>query len=437
MPPVPKWYDEERKPTKELPPAFQGAPSFINKAFWEKERTERFRIAVEQWAMYGFGVPPILGSIYVIKMLVFFCAFYFFILPKADTWIEALGRFAVLAVWIEGLGLSAGWGPLAGKTVCMTTAYHHFVRPGTIKLPSIPLFNPKANVLGLPCTRNILDVLAYIVTIGFATWLPFADTASTQRWAVIPGQWSPLPILIGMLYFGFADRTVYVAVRADYYLPYMIVFSFLPTAHQLAAAQWVILCVWLGAGLSKVGPWFDYVTGVMLSNSFTMRIVSIRRALYNFEAKSWANPKGKGSKASLDALPASLFCRLLTAFGAATEILFPTSLAIGGAFKLPGLVVGVLFHAYIMSNVPVAVPTEWNVYVVTVACFCFHPTSPDFFDGIGPMISSHPLVALAIAFICIFIPLLGNVDPSKVGFLCAYRYYAGNWPYNIYLQCQL
>jgi hypothetical protein len=42
-------------------------------------------------------------------------------------------------------------------------------------------------------------------------------------------------------------------------------------------------------------------------------------------------------------------------------------------------------------------------------------------------------VAILLAVMCVAVPLLGNFFPSRVSFLLAMRYYAGNWPFSIWL----
>jgi hypothetical protein len=47
-------------------------------------------------------------------------------------------------------------------------------------------------------------------------------------------------------------------------------------------------------------------------------------------------------------------------------------------------------------------------------------------------LGSHWLAALLLAMLVI-LPLVGNLLPRRVSFLLAMRYYAGNWPYGVWL----
>jgi hypothetical protein len=75
-----------------------------------------------------------------------------------------------------------------------------------------------------------------------------------------------------------------------------------------------------------------------------------------------------------------------------------------------------------------AVPLEWNVVVVYsgFALFWAHPDVS--LAAAGPSWLAAFLVAMLVV-----VPVLGNLFPSRVSFLLAMRYYAGNWPYSIWL----
>ncbi|WZU35651.1 hypothetical protein Rruber_05163 (plasmid) [Rhodococcus ruber] len=83
----------------------------------------------------------------------------------------------------------------------------------------------------------------------------------------------------------------------------------------------------------------------------------------------------------------------------------------------------VIFHLFITSTFPLAVPLEWNIFYCfsTVWLFGLH-MPPEFgVTGISPL-----LLAVLIGGMFLF-PILGNLFPGKISFLPAMRYYAGNW----------
>jgi hypothetical protein len=86
-----------------------------------------------------------------------------------------------------------------------------------------------------------------------------------------------------------------------------------------------------------------------------------------------------------------------------------------------------MLHGFITSNVPMGVPLEWNVMMVYGAFFLFwEHADASLLDVTLP-------VALLLVAMCVAIPLLGNVFPSRIPFLLAMRYYAGNWAYSVWL----
>jgi hypothetical protein len=104
------------------------------------------------------------------------------------------------------------------------------------------------------------------------------------------------------------------------------------------------------------------------------------------------------------------------------------ALATGEPWLSIGLAMALVLHGFITSNVPMGVPIEWNAMVVygAFALFGAHPdVSP---AGVGPA----PLAAF-LAVMLIAVPLAGNLAPARISFLLAMRYYAGNWPYGVWL----
>jgi hypothetical protein len=126
---------------------------------------------------------------------------------------------------------------------------------------------------------------------------------------------------------------------------------------------------------------------------------------------------------------------------------------IGGAdytyvWLIAGVVMGVQLHVFITSNVPLAAPIEWNILILysIFAIFWSYPdlnpfvifgisevelNSSQFTLGLSTSIGMIYALVLVIGVFCI--PLLGNLSPRRVSFLLSMRYYAGNWPYSVWL----
>jgi hypothetical protein len=82
----------------------------------------------------------------------------------------------------------------------------------------------------------------------------------------------------------------------------------------------------------------------------------------------------------------------------------------------------VIFHVHITSTIPLAVPLEWNLFMIFGILFLF-----GHYGDVPLSTFDDPLLLAILLAICVGLPVLGNFRPDKVSFLPAMRYYAGNW----------
>jgi hypothetical protein len=118
--------------------------------------------------------------------------------------------------------------------------------------------------------------------------------------------------------------------------------------------------------------------------------------------------------------------------GTLTEYSLPfLLLASAGQPTLTALCLALMaaFHGFIALNNPSGMPIEWNILMVYGGIFLFgiHP------EASLSALASMPWLLAFLLFWLVAVPALGNVFPSRVSFLLAMRYYAGNWAYNIWL----
>jgi hypothetical protein len=74
-------------------------------------------------------------------------------------------------------------------------------------------------------------------------------------------------------------------------------------------------------------------------------------------------------------------------------------------------------------------PVEWNVMMVYGGFFLF-----GYYGGVSVLgLGATPLLLAFLLVMLVAIPLYGNLVPSRVSFLMAMRYYAGNWAYSVWL----
>jgi hypothetical protein len=89
-----------------------------------------------------------------------------------------------------------------------------------------------------------------------------------------------------------------------------------------------------------------------------------------------------------------------------------------GTLAVIGMIV---FHVHITSTFPLAVPLEWNLFMIFGILFLFGHY------GDAPFAIHDPLLAVLLLLIGVGLPVLGNFRPDLVSFLPGMRYYAGNW----------
>lgn len=378
---------------------------------------QRGAMVCDAWAMDGYGTPVAAYAFYALKMALYIAGWAGFcsLSPSLGSiseigtwWLEPLA-FQKAVIWslvFEGTGFGCGSGPLTGRYLPPVGGMFYWLRPGTTKLP---LFS-KAPLIG-GIRRSWLDVGVYAALHGtalYALCLPGFDTTLAT---LIVG----LACVLGVL-----DRTAFLALRPEHYI--IILGCFILPGNALAGAQVVTLALWFWAGFSKLNSHFPYVACVMTSNSPITRYAWMRRLVYRNYPQD---------------LRPSRLAKWMAHAGTAMELGVPTlfvlsSLQHGEAASdtlLVAMGAMLLLHGYILSNVPMGVPLEWNAMVVYSAFVLFwaHP-------AVAPVEAFSSVGAGALLFAAsIVLPLAGNLWPSRISFLLAMRYYAGNWPFSVWL----
>ncbi len=371
---------------------------------------ERVRLACRAWAQDGYGAPGIIYLLYVVKIWGYiwiwsgFCAQT----PQLGNWSDfehwwwqpvAFQKSVLWAMAYEIMGFGCSSGPLGGRYVPPIGGLLYFLRPGTVKLP----FFPKLSIFGA-AKRSILDVALYALFLVFVFRVLLSATITAS---------DLYPIIGTLLLLGITDKTLFLAARSEHYFVMTVCFCF--GEQGLAGAMVVQLALWFWAGVSKLTPHFPAVLAVMTSNHPLVRSPKIRQLMYR--------------DAPHDLRPSKL-AHILAHMGSGVELLFPILLIFGDGATLTflGLTLGILFHVYITSNFPMAVPIEWNVNMVYGAFFFFGgPTAFHLSDISSPLLWGYLFLT------CFLIPLVGNLEPRLVSFLLSMRYYAGNWAYGVWL----
>jgi Transmembrane protein of unknown function (DUF3556) len=396
--------------------------------FMEQPLMHRMKVLALHWVEHGFGTPRMVHAIYIGKLLVFYIlggavvatatsrlpAFW----HVAQWWNQPIvyEKAVLWTVLLETIGVAGSWGPLAGKFRPMTGGIRFWARTGTIRL------RPWKRV---PFTagdrRTPVDValyLALIASVIVPLVLPGVPSASLS--AAVPGNISGLvspalivPAIVLLVACGLRDKVIFLAARGEQYLPALVFFTVLPFVDMIIALKLLIVTVWIGAGFSKLGRHFANVVPPMVSNSPGVPFTWLKRAHYRDFPR--------------DIRPSRLAHLMAHGGGTFVEIITPLVLLLSPwkPVTLAAVTVMVLFHLFIISTFPLAVPLEWNVLFAyaTVFLFAGYPA----WHGYAVADMSSPWLTLAIIAALLFFPVLGNLRPDLVSFLPSLRQYAGNW----------
>jgi hypothetical protein len=390
------------------------APPPFEVAEWRRlPHLERIKPLAQDWALNGFGTPVAVYFLYVFKVLAYagLGALLIFATSGWPHWTEPI-VFEKAVVWTmlwEVLGLGAGSLPLTLRFSPMVGGLLYWLRPGTVRLPPWPERVPGTR----GTTRTPLDVAlygAFVLSILFL--LLSGGVQATAPWA--SGEVARLsPVAVAVMVallaaLGLRDKVPFLAARAEIYGNLALIFLF-PLTNLVIAAQLVFFCIWWGAASSKLNRHFPFVVTVMISNTPWNRSRAMKRRLYT------RHPE--------DLLP-SRFGAAVAHFGTVMEFTLPLVLVLtsGGIVQILAVAGMVIFHAHILSTFPLAVPLEWNIFMIFGLLFLF-----GHYGSVPWSTIDDPLLLVILVFTCVGFPILGNLRPDLVSFLPSMRYYAGNW----------
>jgi hypothetical protein len=394
------------------------APPPVDVEEWKRSsHLDRLRPLAQDWAINGLGPPTAVYLLYIVKLIVYAGGGLLLIsattpglggLGEIGSWWTEPIVFQKAVVWTllwEVLGLGAGSLPLTLRFSPMIGGLLYWLRPGTVRLPPWPGRVP----LTRGTARTAFDVAVYAALIASAGYLVVssgADAAGTAAGRLDPAAVAVLLALLALL--GLRDKVPFLAARAEIYGTLAIVFLF-PLTNMVVAAQVVFFCIWWGAATSKLNRHFPFVVTVMISNTPWNRSRRLKRRLYRDHPRD-LRPSRVGA---------------LTAHaGTFMEFTLPAILIASDGGTLGWIAVAgmVAFHLHILSTFPLAVPLEWNAFMIFGLLFLFGHY------GATPLSTlDAPLLIAILAVLCVGVPVLGNLRPDLISFLPSMRYYAGNW----------
>ena len=390
------------------------APPPFAVAEWRRlPHLQRIKPLAQDWALNGFGTPVAVYFLYVFKVLAYagLGALLIFATSNWPHWTEPI-VFEKAVLWTmlwEVLGLGAGSLPLTLRFSPMVGGFLYWLRPGTTRLPPWPERVPGTR----GTTRTWLDVSLYgALLAALAFNLVSGGVDGSASWvAGTPARLDPvgIAVLLAILAaLGLRDKVPFLAARAEVYGNLALIFLF-PLTDLVTAAQLVFFCIWWGAASSKLNRHFPFVVTVMISNTPWNRSKAMKRRLYRDHPEDLRPSRLGAATAHL---------------GTAMEFTLPLVLILssGGIIQTLAVAGMVIFHVHIFSTFPLAVPLEWNVFMIFGLLFLF-----GHYGSVPWSTLDDPLLLVVLALTCVGLPVLGNLRPDLVSFLPAMRYYAGNW----------
>ncbi|OBI36077.1 DUF3556 domain-containing protein [Mycobacterium sp. E2238] len=403
-------------------------PDVDRKTWPTLPRATRLQVVTRHWAEQGFGTPYAVYLLYLIKIALYIAvpAAIISLTPGlgglgriGDWWTQPIvyQKVIVFTLLFEVTGLGCGSGPLTGRFMPPIGGILYWLRPNTIRLPAWPGKVP----FTAGDSRTVVDVALYAIVLAGGVWALLSPghggpvTAAGDVGLIDPVR--VIPTIVALAVLGLRDKTIFLAARGEHYWLKLFVFFF-PFTDQIAAYKLIMLLLWWGAATSKLNHHFPYVVSVMTSNNALLRpkvFTPIKHMLYRDHIN--------------DLRPTWLPKMMAHVGGTTAEFVVPTVLVFfAGDHPWRWFLIGfmVIFHLNIISNLPMGVPLEWNVFFIFSLFYLFgHYASIQATDLRSPLLWA--LVAAAVAFV-----IAGNMFPEKISFLPAMRYYAGNWASSVW-----
>ena len=382
-----------------------------------KPLLERIKPLAQDWALNGVGVPTSVYLLYIVKLVIFAVGGALVIsattsglggLGDLGSWWTEPIVFQKVVVWTmlwEFVGLGAGSMPLTFRFMPPIGGILYWLRPGTIRLPPFPDRVP----LTRGSQRTLLDVALYAGVLACAIFLLVSGGDAVTGLAAGRLDTTAIGVLLGFLILlGLRDKVSFLSARPELYGLLMFVFLF-PIGNLFVASQLVLVCIWWGAAASKLNKHFPFVVAVMISNTPWNRSRVAKRQLYRNHPEDLRPSERAAFAAHL---------------GTVMEFSLPLVLLVsrGGTLCTIAVVGMIIFHVHITSTFPLAVPLEWNLFMIFGLLFLFGHYGDVPFSTLD-----EPLLIAAIVAVGVLVPVLGNLRPDKISFLTSMRYYAGNW----------
>ena len=374
----------------------------------------------------GMGYPDVFYVLYAVKIGLYIVAGLAFGLATkgidgwgdvGSWWTEPI-VFQKAVLWsllFEVLGLGCGFGPLTGKIAPPLGSPLYWLRTGTIRQPPWPGRIP----FTAGDRRTPVEVVLYAGVIVATLYALCSDgtgpvPALGTEVGVLP-TWKVAVVLVLLALVGLRDKLIFLAARGEVYGTLAVTFLLAPV-NMIVAAKIVMLCIWFGAGVSKLNRHFPYVVATMMANNPIVRLKALRRKMF---------------RRFPDDLQPSWIPRLLAHTGSVIELFVPPVLFFshGGPLTYVAAALLIALHLIILTSIPLGVPLEWNVYMLFAIVTLFVDKAS---FGLRDLQFPQAWWVVALLAVVLTTIVIGNLYPRRVSFLPGMRYYAGNWDLSVW-----
>ncbi|HNM85341.1 MAG TPA: DUF3556 domain-containing protein [Mycobacterium sp.] len=394
---------------------------------WHRgSRAERLRPMARHIAERGMGYPDVFYVLYAVKIGLYIVAGLAFGLATkgidgwgniGSWWTEPI-LFQKAVLWsllFEVLGLGCGFGPLTGKIAPPLGSPLYWLRTGTIRQPPWPGRIP----FTAGDRRTLVEVVLYAGLIVATLYALCSDgTGPVPALGTVVGvlpTWKVAVVLVLLAVVGLRDKLIFLAARGEVYGTLAVTFLLAPV-NMIVAAKIVMLCIWFGAGVSKLNRHFPYVVATMMANNPIVRLKALRRKMF---------------RRFPDDLQPSWIPRLLAHTGSVIELFVTPVLFFSHGGPLTYVAAGLLIalHLIILTSIPLGVPLEWNVYMLFAIVTLFVDKAS---FGLRDLQFPQAWWVVALLAVVLTTIVIGNLYPRRVSFLPGMRYYAGNWDLSVW-----
>lgn len=374
----------------------------------------------------GMGYPDVFYVLYAVKIGLFIVGGLAFGLATkgidgwgdvGSWWTEPI-VFQKAVLWsllFEVLGLGCGFGPLTGKIAPPLGSPLYWLRTGTIRQPPWPGRIP----FTAGDRRTLVEVVLYAGLIVATLYALCSDgTGPVPALGTVVGvlpTWKVAVVLVLLALVGLRDKLIFLAARGEVYGTLAVTFLLAPV-NMIVAAKIVMLCIWFGAGVSKLNRHFPYVVATMMANNPIVRLKALRRKMF---------------RRFPDDLQPSWIPRLLAHTGSVIELFVTPVLFFSHGGPLTYVAAGLLIalHLIILTSIPLGVPLEWNVYMLFAIVTLFVDKAS---FGLRDLQFPQAWWVVALLAVVLTTIVIGNLYPRRVSFLPGMRYYAGNWDLSVW-----